>query len=127
MKAGLSNKRTSPFQFVLDELQPIRPAIKQMFGFTYVYLDTKLLLSIRNSVKQPQFNGVWLYTQAEHIESLRREFPSLPRRSFWRSGKNGWVILASKGEDFEEYAFRACEMILNGDHRFGRVSRKINS
>lgn len=127
MKAGLSNKRRSPFQFVLDELQPVRPEIKQMFGFTYVYLDTKLLLSLRNSVKQPGFNGVWLYTEAEHIESLRREFPLLPRRCFWRSGKNGWVILASKGEGFEEYAFRACEMILNGDHRVGRVSRKINS
>ncbi len=126
MKAGLSKKRAIPFQFVLDELQPIRPAIRQMFGFTHIYLDTKLLLSIRNSVKQPRFNGVWLYTQAEHIESLRREFPSLPRRCFWRSGKNGWVILASNGEDFEEYAFRACEMILHGDHRLGRVSRKIN-
>ncbi|HKY04596.1 MAG TPA: hypothetical protein VJQ56_06885 [Blastocatellia bacterium] len=124
MKADRSRKKPSPFQFILDELQPIRPAVKQMFGFTYVYLDRKLMLSIRNSVKQPRFNGVWLYTESEHIESLRREFPSLPGRCFWRSGKNGWVILSSKGEDFEEYAFRACEMILNGDRRLGRVSRK---
>jgi hypothetical protein len=126
MKAGAANKRQAPFQFVLDELLPIRPAVRQMFGFTYVYLDEKLLLSLRESVKQPQYNGVWLYTEAEHIESLRREFPQLPRRYFWRSGKSGsgWVILASRLEEFEEYAFRACELILRGDRRIGRVTRK---
>ena len=123
MKAGVGARRQSPFQFVLDELDPIRPIVKQMFGFTHVYLDGKLLLSTRNSVKQPRFNGVWLYTHAEHIESLRNEFPLLPRRSFWRSGKNGWVILASTLEDFEEYAFKACELILRADQRIGRVTR----
>ena len=126
MKAGVSAQRHSPYQFVLDELLPIRPAIRQMFGFTYVYLDEKLLLSLRESAKQPQYNGVWLYTEAEHIDSLRREFPQLPRRYFWKSLKSGsgWVILASNVEDFEEYAFRACEMILRGDQRVGRVTRK---
>jgi hypothetical protein len=126
MKAGVSVKRQSSFQFVLDELLPIRPTVRQMFGFTYVYLDEKLLLSLRDSVKQPQYNGVWLYTQAEHIESLRREFPQLPRRYFWRSLKSGsgWVIFASRLEEFEEYAYRACEMILRGDQRVGRVTRR---
>jgi hypothetical protein len=126
MKAGISVKRQTPYQFVLDELLPLRPAIRQMFGFTYVYLDEKLLLSLRESVKQPQYNGVWLYTQAEHIESLRREFDLLPRRYFWKSAKSGsgWVILASGLEEFEEYAFRACELILRGDQRVGRVTRR---
>jgi hypothetical protein len=120
-----SAKRQTPFQFVLDELIPIRPAIKQAFGFTYVYLDQKLLLSLRESPKQPQDNGVWIYTQAEHIESLRREFPLLPRRCFWKSSKsgNGWVILASRLDDFEEYTFKVCELVLRGDQRIGRVSR----
>lgn len=123
---GVSTKRQTSFQFVLDELLPIRPAIRQMFGFTYVYLDEKLLLSLRESVKQPQYNGVWLYTQPEHIESLRREFPLLPRRYFWRSRKSGsgWVILPVKFEEFEEYAFRACELILREDRRIGRVTRR---
>jgi hypothetical protein len=126
MEAGMTAKRQAPYQFILDELLPLRPAIRRMFGFTYVYLDEKLLLSLRESVKQPQYNGVWLYTQAEHIESLRREFELLPRRCFWRSGKSGsgWVILASGLEEFEEYAFRACELILRGDQRVGRVTRK---
>ena len=124
MKRGAFPKRQTPYQFVLDELFPIRPSIRRMFGFTYVYLDDKLILSLRDSVKHRKFNGVWLYTLAENIESLRREFPSLPRRSFWRSGKNGWIILASTLDDFEEYAFRACELILRGDQRLGRVTRK---
>lgn len=126
MKAYLSTKRQTPFQFVLDELVPLRPVIRQMFGFTYVYLDEKLLLSLRESAKQPQYNGVWLYTQAEHIESLRREFPLLPRRCFWRSKKSGsgWVIFPASSEDFEEYAFRSCELILRGDQRIGRLTRQ---
>jgi hypothetical protein len=126
MKAGVDAKRQAPFQFVLDELLSLRPLVRQMFGFTYVYLDDKLLLSLRESIKQPQYNGVWLYTEAEHIESLRREFPTLPRRCFWKSAKSGsgWVILSSRLEDFEEYAFRACELILRGDRRIGRVTRR---
>jgi hypothetical protein len=116
-------KRRFPFPFVLDELASIRPTIKQMFGFTSVYLDEKLLFSLRDSVKQPGSNGMWLYSTTEHLESLAREFPDLPRRQLWRSGKKAWVVLASRLECFEEYAFKACELILNGDQRIGRVTR----
>ena len=123
MKPPVSAKRRSPFGFVLDEILPMRPTLKQLFGFTYVYLGERLLLSLRESAKQPRFNGVWLYSHAEHIESLRVEFPLVPRRCFWKSGKNGWVILPSEIEDFEEYAFKACELILRGDQRVGRATR----
>ena len=126
MRSAAPHQRQSPFQFVLDELLPVRPAVRRMFGFTYVYLDELLLLSLRESAKQPQYNGVWLYTEAEHIESLRGEFPELPRRCFWRSKQSGsgWVILAAGLEGFEECAYRACELILRGDRRVGRVTRK---
>lgn len=118
------SKRQCPFPFVLDELVSLRPTVKQMFGFTYIYLDETLLLSLRNSPKQPGSNGMWLYTTTEHVESLGREFPQLPRRQLWRSGKNAWVVLASRLENFEEYAFKACELILRGDRRIGRVTSK---
>jgi hypothetical protein len=116
-------KRRDPFPFVLEELNSIRPTIKRMFGLTSVYLDEKLLCSLRDSVKQPGSNGMWLYTTTEHVDSLGREFPQLPKRQLWRSGKNAWVILASRLEDFEEYAFKACELILKGDRRIGRITR----
>ncbi|MGH9971537.1 MAG: hypothetical protein ACREBG_27590 [Pyrinomonadaceae bacterium] len=118
-----SVKRQTPFPFILEELASIRPAIKRMFGCTYVYLDAKLLFSLRDSVKHPGSNGMWLFTTTEHGENLRQEFPGLSRRQLWRSGKNAWVILASRLENFEEFAFRACELILRGDPRIGRVTR----
>ncbi|MFN2517017.1 MAG: hypothetical protein ABR556_12485 [Pyrinomonadaceae bacterium] len=122
MKNNLSVKRRDPFPFVLEELLPIRPNIKRMFGFTYVYLDEKLLFALRDSTKQPGSNGMWLFTTTEHAESLAQEFPQLPKRQLWRSGKNAWVILASRLEGFEEYAFKACELILKADQRIGRVT-----
>lgn len=120
-------KRRDPFPFVLEELSSIRPTIKRMFGFTSVYLDEKLLCSLRDSVKQPGSNGMWLYTTTEHVESLAHEFPELPKRQLWRSrsGDKAWVILASRLESFEEYAFKACELILKGDQRIGRVTGRV--
>jgi hypothetical protein len=113
-----------PFSFVLDELEPLRPRIKRAFGFTFVYLDGKLLCGLRDAVKLPSTNGLWLFTTTEHIDSLGREFPELPRRYLWRSGKKAWVILSARLAFFEEYAFKACELMLNGDRRVGRVDVK---
>jgi hypothetical protein len=123
MKTASLIKKSFPFPFVLDELTSVRPRVKQMFGFTHVYLDEKLLVSLRDSATRPATNGIWVYTSTEHLESLAREFPQLPRRQLWRSGKNAWVVLASRLKDFEEYAFKICELILNGDQRVGRVTR----
>lgn len=117
----MSRDKKTPFPFVLEELEPIRPTVKRAFGFTYIYLDGKLLCGLRQAVKLPSCNGLWLFTTTEHVDSLAREFPELPRRYLWRSGKKAWVILASRLEFFEEYAFKACELMLNGDRRVGRV------
>jgi hypothetical protein len=125
MKKNPATKKRDPFPFVLEELSPIRPTIKHWFGFTNLYLDEKLLCSLRDSPKQPGSNGMWLYTTAEHVESLATEFPDLPKRQLWRSrsGNKAWVVLASRLEGFEEYAFKACELILKGDQRIGRLTR----
>ena len=112
-----------PFPFVLDELFSLRPTIKRVFGFTYLYLEERLLCALRDSENKTGSNGLWLFTTTDHLESLGREFPELSRRYHWRSGKNAWIILPSKVGQFEEYAFKACELMLNGDRRIGRVSR----
>ena len=116
-------KQATPFPFIIDELISIRPTIKQAFGFTYLYLDERLLCGLRNSAKQPSSNGMWIFTTTEDIESLAKEFPQLSRRYLWRSGKNAWVVLPSRLAEFEEYAFKACELILHGDRRIGRTTR----
>jgi hypothetical protein len=125
MKNNPATKKRDPFRFVLEELSPIRPTIKHWFGFTSLYLDEKLLCSLRDSPKQRGSNGIWLYTTAEHVDSLAKEFPDLPKRQLWRSrsGNKAWVVLASRLEGFEEYAFKACELILRGDQRIGRLTR----
>jgi len=64
-------KKRLPFQFVLDELLAIRPDVRQVFGFTHVYLDQMLLLSLRDNPNQPRFNGVWIYTQSEYNDTSR--------------------------------------------------------
>lgn len=127
MKTTSLIKKSFPFPFVLDELASVRPRLKRMFGFTHVYLDERLLVSLRDSATRPATNGIWVYTSIEHLESLAREFPQLPRRQLWRSGKNAWVVLASRLGEFEEYAFKVCELILNGDQRVGRVTRGIGA
>ena len=130
-QAPLLRNQTSrspiPFPFIIEELASLRPTVKKVFGFTHVYLDDRLLFSLRDATKQLGSNGMWLYTTSEHIDNLGSEFPNLPRRQLWRSGKNAWVVLASRLEDFEEHALRACELILQGDRRIGRVSRKTVS
>ncbi|HET6890619.1 MAG TPA: hypothetical protein VFH31_05910 [Pyrinomonadaceae bacterium] len=124
MNNRLVPKKHLPFPFILEELFPVRPVFKQAFGFTHIYLDERLLCSLRDSTKQPATNGMWLYTSVDHLESLSREVPQLSKRYLWRSGKNGWVVLASKLEYFEDYAYKACELILNGDRRIGRITRR---
>ncbi len=101
----------------------IRPVVKQMFGFTYLYLDDRLLFGLREQPAKPNTNGIWIFTEAEHLDSLRREFPLLSRHYFWKSGNKGWVVLTTKNENFEEYAYKACELVLRGDRRLGRVTR----
>jgi len=123
MKSVKSARSPVPFPFVLDELESLRPTIKKVFGFTHVYLGEKLLFSLRDATTHRGSNGMWLYTTTDHADSLAAEFPELPRRQIWRSGKKAWVILASRLGDFEENAFRACDLILKGDQRIGRLSR----
>ena len=76
--------------------------------------------SPRQSV-ETEDNGVWLATTEDHHQSLRREFPNM--RSIRVLGKKvtGWQVLPADARDFEEAALRACELVLAGDPRIGKV------
>lgn len=123
---GASQRRPIPFPFIIDELESLRPTVRNVFGFTHVYLEDKLLFSLRDAPTRAGSNGMWLYTTTEHADSLAQEFADLPRRQIWRSGKKAWIVLASRLGNFEEYALKACELILRGDQRIGRLSRRVN-
>jgi hypothetical protein len=92
-----------------------------MFGCLAVYVQDRIVLILRDKPTSTADNGVWLATTEEHHKSLRREFPNM--RSIRVLGKpvTGWQVLPADAPDFEATALRACELILAGDPRIGKV------
>jgi hypothetical protein len=97
-----------------------------MFGCTAIYVGEKIVLILRQKPSYERDNGVWLATTEEHHASLREEFPNM--RSIGLLGKEitGWQVLPMDAPDFEESALRACELVIAGDPRIGKIpqSRK---
>jgi hypothetical protein len=92
-----------------------------MFGCLAVYVKNKIVLILRDKPTSTADNGVWLATTQEHHQSLRREFPNM--RSIQVLGKRvtGWQVLPVDAPDFESAALRACELVLAGDARIGKI------
>jgi hypothetical protein len=64
---------------------------------------------------------VWLATTEEYHESLRRGFPNMRSIQVFGRKVTGWQVLPADAKDFEEAALRACELVLAGDPRIGKV------
>jgi hypothetical protein len=120
---AIKPRKPIPHEFVLDAIAPLSPTTRPMFGCLAIYVKDKIVLILRNKEKRDQTadNGVWLATTEEHHRSLRQEFPNM--RSIKVLGKKvtGWQVLPADAEDFEEAAMRACELVLAGDPRIGKV------
>jgi hypothetical protein len=114
-------RKKIPHEFVLEALAPLLPRTNPMFGCLAVYVGEKIVVILRDKGEKTADNGVWLATTEEHHESLRREFPNM--RSIAVLGKKvtGWQVLPAEAADFEEAALHACELILAGDPRIGKV------
>jgi hypothetical protein len=119
--AALRQRKRVPYEFVLDALTPVSPWTRPMFGCLAVYVGEKIVLFLRDKATNLPDNGVWLATTAEHHDSLRREFPSM--RSIHLLGRpvTGWQVIPAEAPDFEEAALRACELVVAGDARIGKV------
>jgi len=118
---AIERRKAVPHEFVLEALSTARPRTRPMFGCLAVYVGDKIVLALRDKLKNADDNGVWLATTPEHHESLRREFPSM--RSIRLLGKavTGWQALPADAPDFEQAALRACELIVARDPRIGKV------
>jgi hypothetical protein len=118
---AVKQRKPVPHEFVLDAIAPLSPTTRYMFGCLAIYVQDKIVLILRDKRDQTADNGVWLATTEEHHQSLRREFPNM--RSIWVLGKKvtGWQVLQADAQDFEETALRACELVLAGDPRIGKV------
>jgi|SRR5208337_2291743 len=117
----VKQRKSVPHEFVLDAIAALSPCTRPMFGCLAVYVQDKIVLILRDKPSNTADNGVWLATTQEHHESLRREFPDL--RSIQVLGKpvTGWQVLPSDAPDFEAAALRACDLVLAGDPRIGKV------
>jgi hypothetical protein len=125
----VKQRKPVPHEFVLDALAPLSPVTRPMFGCLAIYVgdkvhdkvQDKIVLILRDKRDQTSDNGVWLATTAEHHQSLRRDFPNM--RSIQVLGKKvtGWQVLPADAEDFEQAALHACELVLAGDPRIGKV------
>jgi len=116
--------RVAPHEFVLDAISSLSPMTRPMFGCLAVYVEDRIVLILRDKPASTADNGVWLATSAEHHDSLRREFP--PMRSIQVLGRavTNWQVLPADAPDFEELCLRACELIVAGDPRIGKVPRR---
>ena len=115
------HRKPIPHAFVLDAISTLSPYTRPMFGCLAIYVRDKIVLILRDKPKSTADNGVWLATTQEHHQSLRREFPNM--RSIQVLGKQvtGWQVLPVDAPDFESAALRACELVLAGDARIGKI------
>jgi hypothetical protein len=116
-------QKTPPHEFVLDAIRLASPATRPMFGCLAVYIDEKIVFVLRDKESSAVDNGVWLATTQEHHESLRREFPHMRSIRVLAKEVTGWQVLPVDAPDFEEAALRACELVLAGDPRIGKVPK----
>ncbi len=113
-----------PFAFVLEELARLSPYTRPMFGCISVYVEEKIVLILRDRSSSPKDNGVWVATTREHHASLREELPSLRSITVLGVGETGWQIVPKDAPGFEDDVLRACELIVRGDPRIGKVPKR---
>jgi hypothetical protein len=118
---AVKQRKAVPHEFVLDAIAPLSPWTRPMFGCLAVYVKEKIVLVLRDKLKNTADNGVWLATTEEHHESLRGEFPNMRSIKVLGKAVTGWQVLPVDAPDFEEAALRACELIAAGDPRIGKV------
>jgi hypothetical protein len=121
---GVKKRKSVPHEFVLEALSPISPRTNPMFGCLAVYVGEKIVLILRDKKDKTTDNGVWLATTEEHHESLRAELPNMRSIAVFGKKVTGWQVLPADAADFEEAAMRACELILAGDSRIGKIPKE---
>jgi hypothetical protein len=112
-----------PFAFVLEELAPLTPFTRPMFGCHAVYVEDRIIFILREKAAGDRDNGVWVATAPEHHPSLKKELPALRSIEVFGGGVTAWQNLPLEDQDFESAVVRACELVLAGDPRIGKVPK----
>lgn len=119
-----TKKKKIPFDFILEHLYPYEPLVKPMFGAYGVYIDEKIMLILFDKLDHPKDSGVWVATNFEHHESLRRELPSLRSIRLFGKSETKWQNIPAEGDRFEQEVIQACELVLKKDERIGITPQK---
>ena len=119
-----TNKKAVAFDFVLEELYSLEPTVKPMFGCHAVYVKEKIVLILRRREAYPEDNGVWLATSREHHDSLRKSLPGMRSIALFGADESAWQNLPADSEHFEEEVMKACDLILRGDPRIGKIPKR---
>ena len=120
-----TTKKAIPFNFVIENLFAANPIVKPMFGAYAVYVENKIVLILRD--KDDVDSGVWLATNSEYHDSLKKDFPSMRTIELFGSGVSSWQIIHKDEDDFETSVNLACDLILKGDNRIGRIPKPKKS
>lgn len=120
-------RKAIPHEFVLDAIAPLSPATRHMFGCLAVYIEDRIVLILRDKRDKTADNGVWLATTEKHHRSLRLEFPNMRSVQLFGKEVTDWQVLPADAQDFEEAALRACDLVLAGDPRIGKVPQRRTS
>ena len=123
----MKKKTSIPFEFVLEQLYSVNVEIRPMFGCFGVYVHNKIVLMLRKKTTSVRDNGVWVATDKEYHDSLKQIFPSMRTISVFGGKESNWQNLPADANDFEEMVMRACELILRGDNRIGRETKRKSS
>lgn len=113
--------KSIPFNFVIDNLFAAEPIVKPMFGAHAIYIQDKIALILRD--KNDEDSGVWIATTVEHHKSLKKDFPIMRSIQLFGSGESSWQVLPKDADDFETSVNLACDLILKGDPRIGKIPK----
>ena len=117
-------RRSPPYPFIVEALVPLEPEVRPMFSGFAVYVGEKIVLMLRDSLKQPEDNGVWLvFSEAADLADpgIRKDFPSLRLINLLGGKIAHWRLIPADSTTFESEALHACELLLKHDVRFGRI------
>jgi hypothetical protein len=126
-------RKPIPYPFIQDALTPLEPEIRPMFGAHAIYIGDKIVLMLRDSLKHPEDNGLWLVfsetafaEDAPNLKTLRKEFPSIRKITLLGEVIQHWLLIPSDSPHFESDSMHATELVLAHDPRIGRIpeSRK---
>jgi hypothetical protein len=120
--SAIKRRKAVPHEFVLEALAALSPQTRSMFGCLAVYVADKIVLILRDNRNAADAdNGVWLATTRDHHQSLRRSFPNMRSIQVFQKDVTAWQVLPADAPDFEESALTACDLVVAGDPRIGKV------